>query len=123
MRYILTMAGVLTLSGCVHYANIERTRMGMTVNELLAIDTPCYYHSETDNTVNYNCRFSVPSGRHGENRSIKPYIMTFEDGKLTEIRINEEQLDRESLRDEFYYRHHFNYYPYPFGYGFYGYPY
>lgn len=107
----------ILLTGCVNYANIEQTRMGMTVDELLAIDTPCYYRGESENQVTYNCQFSVPTSRYTTDRTVKPYILTFENGKLTEIKVNEQELDRRMLRDGFYG-------PYPYGYYFhYGYPY
>lgn len=112
----------LMLAGCTNYAVIEQARMGMTVDELLMIDTPCYFRGESDSKVTYNCRFSVPNGPYSADRTVKPYIMTFEDGKLTEITLDEKELDRQTLRDGLYYDYGF-YYPYGYYIHYRGYPY
>jgi hypothetical protein len=124
MKQILSIliAPALMLAGCTNYAVIEQARIGMTVDELLMIDTPCYYSGESDDTVTYNCSFSVPVGPYSSDRAIKPYIMTFENGKLAKITLDQKELDRQTLRDNLYYDYGF-YYPYGYYLHYRGYPY
>lgn len=105
---------LLFLTGCVHYAGIEQVRMGMTREEFSYLDTPCYYRGQNNENTQYSCRFKMPTG------SIRPYILTFTAGRLTEIMVDENELDRQIMRNQFYYQHHFYYHP-GFGYH-YGYP-
>ena len=76
----MTLFPILLLVGCTHYANIDQVHQGMTVDQLLAIDTPCYYRGESGEILSYGCEFSVP---YSNGQSVKPYILTFKDGKLT----------------------------------------
>lgn len=99
---ILTVL-VLDAGGCVHYAAIEQVNPGMTVQELLQVDTPCYYRGTKDGEVSYNCQFRVSSNEHLSGSSVKPYILTFKDGKLNEITLNERELYRQQIRDWYYY--------------------
>lgn len=121
-RLLPALIVLLSTTGCVQYAGIEQTRMGMTVNELRMIDTPCYFRGESGEKILYNCQFSVPTGPYSNERTIKPYILTFEDDRLTEIALDEQELDRQRFEDGLYYQHRFYY---PYGYHFYygGYPY
>ncbi len=118
----ILMVGLVTagLTGCVNYAKIERTRIGMTVDELMALETPCYYGGQTDDQITYHCRFSIPSGPQSEKRTIKPYIMKFENNTLTEITLDENELTRQEIRDNYYFQHRFYY---PYGHFRAGYPY
>lgn len=118
---------VIAVPGCTQYAAIDNVRTGMTVDELIQIETPCYCSGKSDESLTYNCDFKVPGGL------VKPYILTFKDGKLAEIAIDQKELDRRQIRDRFYYgdRYYLHYgypfyygYPYRYGYGYYyGFPY
>lgn len=110
--HILTLVMVM-LTGCVNYAPIEQTRMGMTLQEFSYLDTPCYYRGENGESIQYSCKFKMPTG------SIRPYIMTFTDGRLTEILVDENELDRQMMQDRIDLQYHL-YHP-RFGY-YYGYP-
>jgi len=114
---ILTIA---LLGGCTNYAQVEQARLGMSIRELRQIDTPCYYSGESDGQVTYNCRFSVPAGPYSNKRTVKPYILRFENDELTEIKLNEKELDRDAIRDEYHFHHQ---YYHPYGYYHYGFPY
>lgn len=105
--WLLTLLLPVVLSGCAEYAQIEQVRMGMTIEDFRLLSTPTYFRGETENTLEYGCQLDVPSGQGLSKRSIRPYIMTFEDGKLSKIEYDEEESNRESLRNE-----------YRFGYGF-----
>lgn len=111
----------LTVNGCVHYAAIEQVHTGMTIQELMQVDTPCYYRGTKEQEVCYSCQFKVPN-----DHSVKPYILTFKDGKLVEITLDERELDRQQMRNWYYYGPgYYYYYGYPYGpYPYrYGYPY
>ena len=98
----ILLGSILMLTGCVNYANVEQARIGMTVDQLLAIDTPCYYRGESNGKTTYNCKFSVPAGSYSSARAVKPYIMTFEDGKLTDMTLNQKEIQRQMMRDRIY---------------------
>jgi outer membrane protein assembly factor BamE (lipoprotein component of BamABCDE complex) len=108
----MALLPVILLAGCTHYANVDQVHKGMTVDQVLAIDTPCYYRGESGQIISYNCEFSVLYKNH---KSIKPYILTFKDGKLARIAINEKALTREALEDQYYDNYPWFYGPYPWG--------
>jgi hypothetical protein len=116
MKHLLPtiLFSAVLLSGCANYAYIEQARMGMTYEEFSYLDTPCDYRGQTDKNVFYTCKFKMPTGL------IRPYVMTFTDGKLTEIMLDENEMNRQIMRDRIYYQHHFYHHP-GFGY-YYGYP-
>lgn len=91
----------LILSGCAHYARMEQVRIGMTVEDFRLLSTPCYYRGATEDTLEYGCRLNVPSGQGLSKRSIRPYVMTFEEGKLTRIEYDEEESKRQESRDAY----------------------
>lgn len=113
--FVLWILLVIVLPGCVQYAGIENVRIGMSVDELKQIETPCYCSGQSDKSLTYKCRFKV--NRPGA--FVQPYILTFIDGKLTDVVIDEKELDRQQIREQFYYRdrYYFHYgYPYYYGY-------
>jgi hypothetical protein len=116
MKYLVTLLLlVFAASGCVHYADIERIQLGMTAEALMRMDTPCYYRGTRGEKVFYNCKFNVSSGEFRSGRVVKPYVLTFENNALTEIDLDERELDRQQIQDWYYYDPGF-YHPY-------GYPY
>ena len=70
---ILTILA-FAVGGCVHYAAIDEVHTGMTIEELMQVNTPCYYRGTKDQKVCYGCQFRIFSGG-----SVKPYILTFKD--------------------------------------------
>jgi len=116
MKHVLsTFLCVFIFSGCTHYAYIEQVQIGITIEELMQIDTPCYVNSTYEDKTLYNCRFRVSSKEYTFGRSVKPYILTFEDDTLTDITLNEHELDRLLMR-EWYYGPGYHPYGYPYPY-------
>ena len=102
----------------------------MTPDEFAQLQTPCFYRGQSDKYLRYNCEFDVPSDYEFDKRLIKPYIVTFENGKLTQIKLDERELDRDVIRyrDPYFYRgygHPYFYrgYRHPYFYRGYRYPY
>ncbi len=87
------------LAGCASYSRIESVHIGMSLEDVMALQSPCYYRGQDGISTAYGCDFEVPSG---SGRTIKPYILTFNYGRLVDISIDERQLDREAMRDSYY---------------------
>ena len=109
---ITTISLLFLLAGCTDYARREDIKMGMTVDEV-AVRTPCFFRGGSGISLKYSCQLDVPSGQYLERRSIIPYILTFEDGRLKKIELDEAERQREAIMYRYYY-------DYP-GYGYYWY--
>ena len=101
---IITVLLPLLMAGCTQYARMEEVKMGMPLDEFLQLPTPCYYRATLDNRVQYSCRFNVRYGESISTRVIRPYIMTFEDGVLSQIAFDEQERTRQLLRNQYHYR-------------------
>ena len=128
MRHCLSLLLLMvSVSGCTHYTNIERVQIGMTPEELMQIDTPCYYRGSQGEKTYYNCKFKVSSSEYMSSHAVKPYILTFTDNKLAEISLDEAELDRQQIRNWYYGPGYYGpgyYYPYGYPlYHFHGYGY
>ena len=105
-----TLVPVL-LAGCTKYAMVEQVRVGMTSSEFAQLETPCFYRGQSDKYLKYSCKFDVPSGYKFDERLIRPYIVTFKNGRLSQITLDERELDRDVIRYQDYF-----YYPPTYGY-------
>ena len=119
---VMAISLLLLLSGCSEYARLEDVGLGMTVSEVTR-QTPCIYKGKTDSQLQYSCMLNVPAGQYYYGRTVRPYILSFENGQLAKIDLDEKELDREALRYRFNHLYHgYGYHGhYGYGYGRYGY--
>jgi hypothetical protein len=93
------------VTGCTKYADIEQVQMGMPLDELLQLETPCYYRGTSGDQLKYSCKFSVPYESAFSKRAVRPYVLMFKEGKLTEMELDERELDRQSIRSQSHYKY------------------
>ncbi len=100
MRYlnIISLLLLIIISGCTTYPRIEQLQLGMTTQELAAVAQDCTLSGQSWDTSEYRCRLSVPQGIDAEDRTVNPYILKFKNGRLQEIQLDQNALDREAVR-------------------------
>ena len=100
MRYtgLIVILLPLVLAGCTQYANIDQVQIGMSLNEFTQLQTPLNFRGTSGDYTQYSCKLRVPYQQALSSTAIRPYVLTFKEGTLTEIEIDENELNRQAIR-------------------------
>lgn len=111
MRHFLIIMVLLPvlITGCTQYTRLEDVELGMPLDEFLLLESSCYYRSTSGDTVRYSCQFNAPAGKAISGRGIRPYLVTFENGILTQIDYDEAERIEQMLRRRYPPHYHYGY--------------